>query len=710
MNALSRVHDVLVFDHVKLGSDQKISELRSEDFKLIRLIGLMSKQVEFSHFNDTPSKNIKLVEALQDCGEWLGLFHNQLKDYVVCADYYGYSSIFYALIKTHDQYYKLVISNSFRGIAYYLATDACDLTLNWPCVLPHLITNTNIFLTRASNHTFANEIQVLNYNEVLLLKNGRLYVVPRKKIRQQTNLQSYETLLYQGVEAAVSYFSSWVKQTHLNVCFNLSGGKDSRVVLAMLLQSEYKDQLKVFTVDPENLAAGASKDILMKDFDIASKIVQHYGLNWFKRTNYREINLSYDEQLNIWQDFRSNSSFEIKPKNKQVKDCKELRLTGIGGELIRSYLGNAYKQNLPNWWAKAQNIAEVRKNLRLLFEELCNPWLIDTELYAEAMAHFIDSFMFNENNNVLAQLDESYLAYRNRAHAGVAAVHHFEGALLKYPLCQTQFKQASHLLDPFEEENGKVLYDIIKLTQPELNTLEFAAPKWPDAFQTPPDTIWQKQQNNQAIARYEELMKANSNVIEDNPEYVYGINEADAALFKLNANLEFIAQRSGRVTQFNQIIQRIARLSQQSTLMLHALVAKTESILDVLLPNPVNSRILTVDLESNHISIEDKGITENIDLFSVLKKIDLSRCTVELEITESQHLATVKFQYIPMDCEIAIYIYENGQKVAAEWYKKMNSFSYEFSHMGVHHIRMMVFIRRMGEPEAQRIINVEKTF
>ena len=144
--------------------------------------------------------------------------------------------------------------------------------------------------------------------------------------------------------------------------------------------------------------------------------------------------------------------------------------------------------------------------------------------------------------------------------------------------------------------------------------------------------------------------------------------------------------------------------------MLHALVAKTESILDVLLPKPVNSRILTVDLESNHISIEDKGITENIDLFSVLKKIDLSRCTVELEITESQHLATVKFQHIPMDCEIAIYIYENGQKVAAEWYKKMNSFSYEFSHMGVHHIRMMVFIRRMGEPEAQRIINVEKTF
>lgn len=708
MSILSRKHDVLVFKNMDLSSSQKIPELRSEDFKLLRLSGLMFNHTEFSNFTNIPAKNTCLTEALQDCGEWLGLFENQTEDYVVCSDYYGYSSIFYAVIETNDKLNNLVISNSFRGIANYLSTEGCNLTVNWPCVLPHLITNTNIFLTRASNSTFSNEIKVLNYNEVLLLKDNKVYVVPRTHIRQQANLQSYENLLYQGINAAVSSFSTWVNQTDLNICFNLSGGKDSRVVLAMLLQSEFKDQLKVFTANPSNLAAGASKDILMKDFNVASKIVEHYDLNWFKRTNYREINLSYHEQLNIWQEFRSNSSFEIKPKTKQIKDCKELRITGIGGELIRSYLGNAYKQNFPHWWAKAQNIEDVRESLRLLFRELCNPWLIDTELYAEAMEHFVESFIFNDTSPVLAQLDESYLAYRNRAHAGVSAVHHFEGALLKYPLCQLQFKQASHLLDSFEEENGKVLFDIIRLTQPELNALEFAAPKWPDAFNAPNGSTWETQQNTQAIARYYELMKVKANFVVDNPECIYETNEGEAALFKLNTNLELIAQQSGNSMRFNQMIQRIARLSQKSSLMLHALVAKTESILDAILPKPVNSHILTVDLVTNSVTTEKKQVEDYVGLFTVLKKIDLSQCTAELEIKKTQNLATVKFQSIPEDCELAIYVYENGQRTSIEWYRKMSHFNHIISTEGVNHIRMMVFIKRIGEPEAQKIINVEK--
>lgn len=708
MSSLNRTHDVLVFDHMSVGPSQKNPEVNSDDFKLLQLSGLLFNDLEFSHFQHKPSKNISLTEILHDCGEWLGLFKNQSQDYVVCSDYYGYASIFYAVLKTNEALNKLVISSSFRGVADYLSNEGCDLTVNWPGVLPHLISNTNIFLTRASDHSFANEIQVLNYNEILLLQKGEVYVVPRKQLERKSNLQSYENLLLQGINTAVSHFSSWAKQTDLNICFNLSGGKDSRVVLAMLLQSECSDQLKIFTANPANLAAGASKDILLKDFEIASKIVEHYDLQWFKRSHYREINLSYHQQLNIWQEFRSNASFEIKPKTKQIKDCKELRITGIGGELIRSYLGNAYKQNFPNWWAKVKNNQDVQENLRLLFRELCNPWLIEPELYAQAMEHFVQSFMFNDMNSVLAQLDESYLAYRNRAHAGVSAVHHFEGALLKYPLCQIQFKQASHLLDPFEEENGRVLFDIIRLTQPELNALEFAAPKWPDTFKVPNESIWETQQNTQAIARYYALMKTKAHFVVENPECIYNTDEVEAALYKLNANLELIAQRSGNVGQLNQIIQRIARLSQKSTLMLHALVAKTESIVDAILVKPVNSDILTVDLLSNHITFEQKHRAEHVELFTVLKTIDLSRCIATLAINKVQRLATVKFQQIPTDCELAIYVYEDGQKVAVEWYKQSHHFSHKLSTEDVHHIRMMVFIKRIGEPEAQRIMNVEQ--
>lgn len=709
MKALTRTHDVLVFDHLSLSPSEEIPQINAENFKLIRLSGLLFNQVEFSCFAQIQTEEMNLAQAMSDCGEWLGVFKNQDKDYVICADYYGYSSLFYAFITTDEQENKLVISSSFRGVASYLAKAGHQLSLNWPCVLPHLISNTNIFLTRASNHTFANEIQVLNYNEVLLLNNGKVYVVPRKYIQQRPNLQSYENLLQQGIASAVQSFSSWVQHTDLNVCFNLSGGKDSRVVLAMLLQSEFKDQLKMFTANPSNMTAGASKDILMKDFQIASKIVQHYGLSWFKRTGYREINLSYAEQLNIWQEFRSNSSFELKPKNKQIKDCKELRITGIGGELIRSYLGGAYKNNFPRWWEKVQHLGSAKESLQLLFKELCHPWLIDSELYTEAMEHFVASFIFDEDKAVLAQLDESYLAYRNRAHAGVAAVHKFEGALLKYPLCQIQFKQASHLLDPFEEENGRVLFDIIRLTEPKLNALEFAAPAWPKDFQISTEETWTTQQNSQAIAQYYELIKVKPSFVVENPEYYFDINESNAALFKLNSNLEIIANLSDRRAHFNQVIQRIARLSQKSTLMLHALVAKTESILDALFAKPVDCHVLSFDLQSNTHQSEEYYADENIELLATLKKIDLSQCDAELEFDAIARLASIRFQNIPEDCELAIYVYEDSQKMAVEWYKKMSHFDYGLIGKNVTHIRMMVFIKRIGEPEAQRIMNVEKT-
>jgi len=114
-------------------------------------------------------------------------------------------------------------------------------------------------------------------------------------------------------------------------------------------------------------------------------------------------------------------------------------------------------------------------------------------------------------------------------------------------------------------------------------------------------------------------------------------------------------------------------------------------------------------LQSNTNQSEAYYADENIELLAVLKKIDLSRCDAELEFDAIAMLASIRFQNIPEDCELAIYVYEDGQKTAVEWYKKMSHFDYGLIGENVTHIRMMVFIKRIGEPEAQRIMNVEKT-
>ncbi len=466
------------------------------------------------------------------------------------------------------------------------------------------------------------------------------------------------------------------------------------------------------TANPFSLAAGASKDILLQDFYLAAKIAEKYNLEWYSRTDFDEHKLDYSEQLAVWQDFRSNSSFEMKVKSSQLKNCKEVRITGIGGELVRSYLGSSYKNNFPQLWKEIENNEyDLNRSLGALFRTLCHPWLIDSDLYESAKESFISSFSFNQSLSLAEQLDESYFSYRNRSHSGIRNVHAFEGAILHYPLAQVEFLEASLLLNKEERDQGKVLFDIIKRTTPELNYLPFASPAWPESFMDPIleegfDVNWQNINIDQKIEDFKKLnnKKGNSVFFDRN---VGSFDFYSEGIKRLSRNLDIIREVESDNIKVDAIMERVARLQQKNFNALNFFVAKTESIIDVILPSSVQSHVCSMNLYENVKVYSYDSVNKSEPLGSIISRIDLSEVIVKLKYDSCSDKLNVSYFNVPNNCSIAVYIYMNGERKIINWYEKRVSIIAEIKAGNGDVIRVMSFIKRDGEPEAQRVIDEE---
>lgn len=704
MEGLQRIHEVFVIKGCQYDASLIIND--SSEFIATSMVGSIGSSTHYYTISENPV-GISLEEVLLDNGQWLGVFSKlNTREKIITADYFGFSTAFYSIVN-QGALVDIVISDSFRGLSSYLFKQGIVGNLNWDIILPHLLSNTNLFLTRASDYTFHKNIFCLNYKKIIYMKNGRFNIINRELLNKKNIKKSYDTLVDEGINLAIKNFESVVSDDR-EICLNLSGGKDSRVVLSMLLNSKKKDGIRCLTSNPFCLPAGATKDILLQDFRLASKIVSQYKLDWFHKDNYSEYLLSYEEQLGIWQDFRSNSSFELRPKHSQTKDCKELRITGIGGELFRSYLGAGYKISFAQWWNENQDKATVVA-LKGLFRSLCNSWLLDSQVYSRLEEAFVDSFLFNNDGDVLSQLDESYLAYRNRAHAGVAGVHNFEGAVLKYPLAQASFREANLLLSKEEQFNGKILFDIIERTAPELNYLEFASPAWDKSLSVKLTNsknirLWESTNNEKTLEKYKSIANRKVNKRYDDRNLTK-FDVYTESLLRLERNLELIRSNQSAEIDLSPVIERIARLQQKNLNMLSALVSKTETILDVLFPTAIKSKVMTLCSTSDQSKLIANELFESNSLSSILTKIDLSTISVQLEIQDL--VLEISYSNVPLDCFIAIYLYIDGEKVHVDWYDQFSKKIYDISQYKNKNIRVMSFFKREGEPEAQKVMNSE---
>ena len=725
MDNYNKIHNVYVVENC--GNDfSRLGTIEASNLNLEKISGTVNSTnslKEYSQYDASPEVVFK--DTLLWTGSWLGFFYDQESEKgLFSTDYFGFGSIFYTVIR-NALCSTLIVGDSFRGVVKKRKEFINKLDISWEVALPHLITNTNLFSTRCSSRTFAKDINILHHDEIIIFDKFGISVINKSSFIN-TAEHDYNYWLDKGIERAISIINSAGETNAVNE-ISLSGGKDSRALLGLILKSNNK-KITAYTAAPLGVAPGESREILEKDFKLSCMLTEKYNVPWNLNNQFSEYRVSFDEALESWQNLRGNLSFDLRPKYSQVVNKNEIRFTGIGGELFRSYIGIGYIHGFPAWWNSCgKTKASIRLDLTSLFKVLCSPAFIEPEIYKAALTNFVDSLDFGYGSDVISQLDINYIQYRSRCHSAVHSTHSREGALLAYPLCLPEFVIASRKLPREEQEGGRTLFDIIEKTCPNLNTLDYASPPWPSNYLTKGHiNSWYNISGQGQSVLYKEMVSARTKSIDHRGLAQHDFKQSALCRLEENMNKLRIHAEFEGLTFFEGVTQRVARAYQKNDQSLYALVSKTQTLLDIIEPLNINVACCTLSFntatapyvnQSVSPPLKQYGLEANQTQKKILSKfsdicesIDMSSIKFEANINEINKKVVVNIVNRPENCQVACYLYINGHKVDQVWYDlndilifNLNEFDESFQY------RVTVFFKWKGEVHAQRVESLTLT-
>lgn len=394
--------------------------------------------------------------------------------------------------------------------------------IDWPAAAPSLVSNQSILLHRANIRAFRKVVSVLLPYEAILIEGQSYSIVKRKFFLSEEEKKqfNYGDLIKKGIERAVSEIHAACAVSRARPTIGLSGGRDSRTVLALLFAAGKQREVDVVANDPLQYPAGATRDTLEGDLSVSTRIVERFELSWKQRTPVKSERLSVRAHIDRFQNQRSNQSFEIH-SNTLVSDYGGVvDFYGAGGEMYRGYFALKHKKSYPRWNASLANPGhEPREECRELFRALVHPTLLPKQMYKESEEAFAETLLKGSDGTRSSYelLDKFYVTQRSRTHHSVVRQSLQMGKILSTPLCQKEFFFANQLLSDQERQEGKVQFDIIEHAEPLLNEISFFNDRWSSEL-LPEDRLegnnWQAYDGLSARKAWRESLRSKPDVIE----------------------------------------------------------------------------------------------------------------------------------------------------------------------------------------------------
>ncbi|WP_141750608.1 MULTISPECIES: hypothetical protein [unclassified Corynebacterium] len=411
-------------------------------------------------------------------GEWFSVFKDGTDDrYIVLSDPMGFSPVYLAEIENNEGHVDLYVSNSFPALTSLL-----------PGVSNH-IDPVNVASMLGSTSTFAQTVfsQATPDERVKLVEQGYFLEISLDGWRLVPNLSSgsrYDELIKKGVEKArqvldrVAGGISGDDQVQLR----LSGGRDSRAVLALLSSSALLPHAEVLSIDPARATSEFASKILKTDARIANYLRCEYSLPISRPRAGVSGSIPVHESLVDWQRHRSNFNFHYAPRNIVVKNEHRLfDIYGGAGEAFRTHWAGFFRGH-PRLghlnWGQSQPKEIASEVFRLVFPAA----FFGEGLHSLAEERFIKELQLDKYEFFDDAIDRHYVKFRNRGHNGSARSATISNSYNMMPLAQPEFYEAALLLDREDREQGKVIFDIIEHCAPGLNSVEFESGEWPRHF------------------------------------------------------------------------------------------------------------------------------------------------------------------------------------------------------------------------------------
>lgn len=499
-----------------------------------------------------------------------------------------------------------------------------------------------------SGQAFNNEMPICGIfktplHHKVILADGKINIV-KINIDSLYHHATYEEALKAGVEelkAITKNALDALTSDNSIVCCDLSGGKDSRAALAVIM-AIYGDKYYVRTNEVKN----------SEDLYISNKIASYFNINYIDHSNDIFIPISYADRINIWRSYFMGDYHRMGLPNRSTHgNSQTIRIGGGAGEVYRDF------------WNKIINKTSLNEVSQVLNSLLEKELALITGLQQkdkDSLSDYIkESFHSDiESNDSFISLSEHYLKFRNRSHFGMRHFSTFHDAIYVFPLLSPSLLAASSLLSEKDRENGRLMYDIIDYLNPVLNQFEYdggfplAERLVENVLHVDTETIEDK---NKEWVKANELLKASQNTdISINIENTRLNDLLDYEVSQSLTRIKFSLNDFNDFVDFVETIynkyEKSKRISEAST---RATASTIFSIDDAL--HPLQSK-----KDEVIIFAKEKYGNDFINpiLTCAIKNLD-GRCLVSLTLkkTTSSH-----------DYNFAYYIMQDGVRLHTLWY------------------------------------------
>lgn len=280
-------------------------------------------------------------------GEWIAVFRKNDGSYRLKADHFGFYKLFYSTPDLNNLNL-FACSNNFQALCEFLKNKGESLNIDIDYIAPLLISSSNFFYQAYSNRTSCKQIRRLGADEEIAISN-KVEIQKNEFFLKDASTCDYNYIITKGLEKSKNILRKLIINSFSSSpsTLFLSGGKDSRAALCILLDSIGINNFGCFSHNP--LRYKTNKKKWEEDLNIASILVDCCALKWAKRNkNLHRIQISFNQSLTYWQTYRSNTYFKYNAGKFLTKhDLEEVEIRGGVGDAIRGgFYNNLFDYSL----------------------------------------------------------------------------------------------------------------------------------------------------------------------------------------------------------------------------------------------------------------------------------------------------------------------------------------------------------------------------
>ncbi|MGD7003623.1 hypothetical protein [Corynebacterium halotolerans] len=646
-----------------------------------------------NHFFDTSfgSDDLNGIPASEvaDCvGEWLLIAERRKVDcseFIAFGDEYGYCPLFYALVPGHA----IVISDSFYGIRAALVDYGIEPSLDVDNYMATVTAKSVHFANPTVRRTMAAEISILSMDEALLIGAEGVRKINRSGLGNAHRVTSFEEAVDLGIDFIGDSLQTLADTFSGDKTLFLSGGVDSRLLLALAKSAGVSEKFLIRSADPRNFKSAYSRKVVRDDILISDTIRRDLGLSWWCRGGSSRYALDFRESLAFFQSYRSNFSYSFSPqKSVTVFDDPIIALRGGGGEMLRSTNTSLAISRKVSDFVSSADISDS-SNVENLVR-----WYMNSGRLAQSGEQPTERVMRGafgafSGSTVVEIMNAHYFNTRNRAHFGHIRFSHASNEVAFHFLSNGYFKRAAELSSFEDRVNGEVARAIFRRTSPQLLSYPFENDGWTQKLASAPlRTVSGSDERWTA-----ELDALRGSVPNSKPAAGWGARQRGVhtdyepdviQLSFIKRAFSLIESRvpEGRREELSVFHEEILSVASASSLHLSTLVAKAASAVDVFYPiirkgnsvrlscRPAQGKPSSAirSARADFLDVPQDG-WNNIPFieFSPTIMLTAEGILVEVNVAGTSSLGS----------SFAYYLFRDGKRVDTVWYSSRSSALFE---------------------------------